>query len=81
MNGFSFKENDVYLNENIWINAKLLQPFYAYLYNFRVAMVSDFNDMLWNFNAELWDFYVMLWEIKTKGLMISYSLLQCYWML
>lgn len=78
MNGFSFKENDVYLNEKIWINAKLLQPFHAYLYNFRVAMVSDCNDMLWNSNAELWNFYVMLWEIKMKGLMIWYSMLQCY---
>lgn len=45
------------------------------LYNFRVAMVSDFNDMLWNFNAELWDFYVMLWEIKTKGLIIWQGML------
>lgn len=27
----------------IWINAKLLQSFHAYLYNFCVAMVSDFN--------------------------------------
>lgn len=37
MNGFSFTENDVYLKENIRINAKLLQQFYAYLYSLQFS--------------------------------------------